>query len=377
MTDRKQLRALSASVFVALLVVLLIPQGLSGRIVASFLLLAAAVAIFIIVKKRPILSYNTNQIIYVMTLISVVYLTLYYLSGLYFGFYKNTYSFNADTIFKVALPIVVIIVATEVIRYVVLSHIDKPSVVLIYLSCVVAEMFVYASIPSLSSLSSFLTIITGALLPAILSNLLYNYLSKRYGMYPNIIYRLLTTLYAFIIPVVSGISASLLHFLRVLLPIAIYLFIDTLYEKKRRYALKKSSIVLRIISTVLVVAALIIMSGTIMLISNQFRYGAYVVATGSMTGELNKGDIALYERYDGELISEGQVIAFERDGRITIHRVVKIEIINGEARYFTKGDANDTIDTGFVTRSEIVGLVEQRLQYLGYPTLWLRSLFKQ
>lgn len=377
MTDKKQLRILSASVFVALLIVLLVPQGLSGRIVASLLLLAAAVVIFIIVKKRPILSYSTNQVIYVMTLISVVYLTLYYLSGLYFGFYKNSYSLNADTIFTVALPIVVIIVATEVIRYVVLSHVDKLSVVLIYLSCVVAEMFVYASIPSLNSLSNFLTIIAGAVLPAIISNLLYNYLSKRYGMYPNIIYRLLTTLYAFVIPIISGISASLLHFLRVLLPIAIYLFIDTLYGKRKRYALNRRSIVIKIISIVLLVAALIIMTGTIMLISNQFRYGAFVIATESMTGELNKGDIALYERYDGELVDEGQIIAFERDNRVTIHRVVKIEIINGEAHYFTKGDANDIIDAGYVTRSEIVGLIEYRLQYLGYPSLWLRSLFKQ
>lgn len=377
MTDKKKLRILSASVFVALLIVLLVPQGLSGRIVASLLLLAAAAAIFIIVKKRPILSFNTNQIIYVMTLISVVYLTLYYLSGLYFGFYKNSYSLNANTIFTVALPIVVIIVATEVIRYVVLSHVDKMSVVFIYLSCVVAEMFVYASIPSLNSLSSFLTIIAGAVLPAIISNLLYNYLSKRYGMYPNIIYRILTTLYAFVIPIVSGISASLLHFLRVLLPIAIYLFIDSLYEKKKRYALKRRSIIVRIISIVLLIAALIIMIGTLMLISNQFRYGAFVIATESMTGELNKGDIALYERYGGGLIEEGQVIAFEKDDRVTIHRVVKIEIINGEARYYTQGDANDTIDTGFVTRSEIVGLIDYRVQYLGYPTLWLRSLFKR
>jgi signal peptidase len=96
-----------------------------------------------------------------------------------------------------------------------------------------------------------------------------------------------------------------------------------------------------------------------------------------MTGELNRGDVAITFKYTDQPISEGQVVAFEQNDRVVIHRVVKIEVINGQRRYYTKGDANDDIDSGFITDSNIVGLVDNKIPFLGYPTLWMRSLFER
>ena len=96
-----------------------------------------------------------------------------------------------------------------------------------------------------------------------------------------------------------------------------------------------------------------------------------------MTGELNKGDIALYERYDDQFIAEGQVIVFEQSKSMIIHRVVDIQVINGTTRYYTKGDANEDLDTGYITQADIVGLVDHKLPFLGFPTLWMRSLFRR
>jgi signal peptidase len=119
------------------------------------------------------------------------------------------------------------------------------------------------------------------------------------------------------------------------------------------------------------------MIATLMVISNQFYVGAYVIATESMTGELDRGDIAVYERYEDQLIKEGQVIVFEQGGSVTVHRVVNIEIINGITRYYTKGDANEDMDTGFITDANILALINYKVPMLGYPTLWMRSLFSR
>ena len=62
---------------------------------------------------------------------------------------------------------------------------------------------------------------------------------------------------------------------------------------------------------------------------------------------------------------------------MVIHRVVDIQIINGQTRYFTKGDANAAEDVGFIFDSDIIGLVNFKIPYVGYPTLWLRSLFNR
>ena len=373
MTDKRKLRISSAALFAVLLIVFVVPFGESGRIIAAFLLLPAAVALFLIIKKRPILSMHKRQILLIMTAMALVYLMLLFFSGIYFGFYRTLYKLNLTNFLSLILPVAVIVATTEVIRFVVVAQNDKLSTTLCYLSCVVSEMLVCASIPAVNSFNTFMDLVAGAFFPALIFNLLYNYLSKRYGIYPNLVFRLLTALYVYIIPYESAISDSLHNFIRLLLPIAIYLFIDSLYEKKRRYALVKKSK----FGAVITVLAITIMVSVIMLISNQFRFGAYVIATDSMTGELNKGDTAIYERYDDQLIKVGQVIAFESDNIVVVHRVVEIKIINEETRYYTKGDANEDIDTGYITDSDIVGLVNLKVPYIGYPTLWVRSLFKR
>ncbi len=377
MTDKRIIRISSASILAVLLIVLILPLSESASIAAAVFLFPVAALFPLFIKKRSILSINKNQILLIMTVIALVYLMLYYVTGLEFGFYKNPYGLNFSNFFKFVLPIATVITATEVIRFVFIAQNDKVTNALCYLSCVACDILICSNIPSVTSFNRFMDLVAGALFPALISNLLYNYLSKRYGIFPSLVFKLLITLHAYVVPVISGISESLVNFIRILLPIAIYLFIDTLYEKKRRYALGNTSKIRRAASRVITALVLIVMVGTIMLISNQFYYGAYVVATESMTGELNRGDVAIYESYEDQLIIKGQVIVFEKNDSIIIHRVADIEIINGGARYYTKGDVNDDNDDGFITDSDIVGLVNLKLPYFGYPTLWMRNLFKR
>ena len=302
MTDKRIIRISSASVLAALLIALIVPLGESGRIVAAFLLLPAAVLIPLFVKKRNILSINKNQVLLIITVIAFLYVMVYYLTGLEFGFYNNPYKLSLNNFFRFFLPISAIITLSEVIRYVLIAQNDKWTSVLCYLSCVAADLLICSNIPAITSFSKFMDFVAGALFTALISNLLYNYLSKRYGIYPNLVFRAVTTLHAYLFSITPGISDSLLNFFNLLVPIAIYFFIDALYEKKRRYALGNTSRIWRITSQILTIIVIVIMLGTIMLISNQFYYGAYVIATESMTGELNKGDIAIYESYDDQLI---------------------------------------------------------------------------
>ena len=168
-----------------------------------------------------------------------------------------------------------------------------------------------------------------------------------------------------------------MSFFKLLIPIATFLFIDALYEKRKRLALGRISRAWKIASVTLTVIVLIIMAGTVMLVSNQFRYGSLVIATESMTGELNKGDVVLFEQYSNQEIKEGTVIIFEDHDSLIVHRVVDIEIINGSSRYYTKGDANEDNDMGFRTQSDIVGLASYKLPMIGHVTLWMRSFFKR
>lgn len=378
MTDKRVNYIASASLFAALLLALILPIGESGRIFAAILLLPAAIVIPYFIKKRPIPSINKNQVLIIITVIALLYVMLYYISGTEFGYYKNPYRFTlGNNFWRFFLPIALIIVCTERVRYVLVAQKEFLTKALCYLSCVIADMLIVSNIPSVKNFNQFMDLVAGAVMPAILSNLLYNYLAKRYGMYPNTVFRLVTILHAYTFSVTSGIEASLVNLFKLFLPVIIYLFIDSLYEKRVRYALGNISPVWKVASAILTAVVIIIMVGAVMLISNQFKYGSLVIATESMTGELNKGDVVMFEKYDNQVIEEGQVIVFEKNGSMIVHRVVEIEIINGVARYYTQGDANEDRDFGFITDAEIVGVTSVKLPYFGYPTLWMRSLFKR
>lgn len=372
MTDRKRLYLISAFTLAALLIIFFLPFDTVGRVLAAFALAAAAAVAFVFLKKRSIPSINSRMVLLIMTMAAVAFLMLYYLSGLELGFYRNPYAFNGQIFFTRVVATAVVIVASEVFRWVVRAQESKRGDVLCYLCCVLGEMLICSTADvAVSSFNHFMDLVAVTMFPAILANLLYHYLVKRYGPYPSMVYRLILALHMYVISVQPKLSDSLMAFVQLLIPLAIYLFIDALYERKRRYALAKKS-KLSVPITVLAIAVMLV---TVMTVSNHFRFGIYVIATPSMTGELNQGDAAIYERYDDQVIVEGQVIVFEKNDVVVIHRVADIEIINGKTRYFTKGDANDNMDAGFIYDSNIIGLVNWKIPYIGYPTLWMRSLF--
>ena len=376
-SDKKVIFVFSILLLAVLLLTFGLPIQSGGRLLTAFLLLPSAVLGHFLIRKRSIASINKAQVLLVMAVVAVVCVTLYYMSGLRFGFYQSPYGIRANVILQFILPIAAIVVCSEIIRNILLAQNTKWVSALSYIICVVSEVLIFTNLSSITDFNRFMDFVGLTLFPAITANVLYHYLSKRYGMLPNIAYRLIITLHTYLIPISSGISDSMLAFIKLILPLAIYKFIELLYESKMHYAKGRRTRVSVIVFTVTTVIMAFVMVGTVVVTSNQFNYGVYVIGSESMTGELNKGDAAIYEEYDGQLIKTGQILAFEKDGSITVHSVVDIEIIDGEYRYYTQGDTNEDLDNGYITNGNIIGIITMKLPYVGYPTLWIRELFAE
>ena len=213
-------------------------------------------------------------------------------------------------------------------------------------------------------------------MPSLTASILYNYVTKHYGILPTVTYRLIVGLYSYIIPFRAAIPEPLIALLRLLLPLLVCIFVRALYEKKRTYAVKMHSRVARAMLSVALVLVILVAILFSMLISCQFEYGVLVIATESMTGDINKGDVVMFRRYDGESIEVGDVIVFERYDSLTVHRVIETEIVDGVTRYYTKGDANEASDAGYVTAADLRGRVFAKLPYFGYPSVFFHELFK-
>jgi signal peptidase I len=156
-----------------------------------------------------------------------------------------------------------------------------------------------------------------------------------------------------------------------LLPFILYKVIDGL--KVEREMPKASDIRKRNwdrIETVILLTIFIILAG---LVSREFKYSMIAVGSGSMTGTVNKGDAIIYERYNGQILHEGDIIVFKIDNTLIVHRIYKKFFLGDEYAYMTKGDANQSVDNWIVESNMVVGQVKKRVKYIAWPSVWINE----
>ena len=361
-------------ILLAILSFALFVSNIFDKITVSILLTICAVVASFIIKKRKVESIHAKKVTTLLIIFAIIYLVAFYLLGLYFGYYKSTFTFSLTTILSYILPMSLIIISSETLRNILLAQNTKHSNVITFIIMVLSDIIIYYNIYDMTSYDKMLEIIGFTLFASIACNLLYNYISNRYGIIGNILYRLITVLYIYIIPYIPNVFIFFRSILRMIYPYIIYQLLDYTFAKNNMIVAAEDKRK-NVMSKVILATVTIIMA---MLISCQFEYGILVIGSGSMTGAINKGDAVFYEQYDGhEEIEIGQVIIFDQDERKIVHRVVDIKKVNGETRYTTKGDANQEHDDGYITNEDIFGISKFRIAYIGYPSIWIRDIFSK
>ena len=380
-TDKIKTLALELALIPILLLAFLIPTSYA-RWGMSVLLTIYAIICNKVLKRKQIKSHYKDQVMTIMIVLGLMYLGIFYATGLYFELVKSKILLSINTIVNIIAPITISIIATEYIREIFIhqefnitikTNKFNLSPLITFISMVIIDLLMYGGNINIDNLDVLLTRVGYFLFASISSNLLFNYISIRYDKRGIIIYRLITTLFVYIIPIVPQIYTFFESFLKMLYPYVMYVIIEKLFSKNEfavSYGAQKKEFILNSI-------LMIITAGLIMLISCQFRYGIMVIGSNSMTGTLNKGDAIIFEEYKNQELEEGRVIIFDYNGMQTIHRIERIIKVNGEYHYYTKGDANKKADEGYRTQNDISGVVRIRVKYLGYPTLWIRSLFNE
>ncbi len=370
-TDKKVLYIISGIFSGILLLCCFVPKHTFTNLVFAAVLAVFALVFALFIKKRSILKIQHRQVALLMGGIAALVITVYFLSGLYFGFARSP--LPQSFLLKYVIPFIISAVSAEVIRRVLTSANNKIADALSYITLTVFDVIILSGDFVFKSHASFMEFLSIALFPSVTANLLYTYVSKKYGVYPNVIYRILISLYPFFIKVKPNLPDVLFGLIKVTLPLLVLWFVHILYEPKK-FTVKRKNKVAQGVSLCLF---LIIALGVVLLTSCRFRFGLLVIATESMTGSVNKGDAVIYEEYDGSPLKEGEIIVFgDENGRRTVHRITDIEKTDGNLRVYTKGDANQESDQGFRTADNIIGTVKLKIKYLGYPTVWMRELFK-
>lgn len=73
-----------------------------------------------------------------------------------------------------------------------------------------------------------------------------------------------------------------------------------------------------------------------------FGYKPFIVLSGSMESQLNKGDLAIVKEVDIKSLKENDIIAFrDTENHVVTHRIVNVIRDNGKVEFITKGDNNN------------------------------------
>lgn len=126
-----------------------------------------------------------------------------------------------------------------------------------------------------------------------------------------------------------------------------------------------------VVSTVLVI--LIVLFAIFLMGSRLLGFRVFNVISGSMAPQFNVGDLIYVKTVDPEEVKVGDPITFvlNEDLVVATHRVVRIDEENH--RFYTKGDANDTIDSTPVHYKNLVGIPQFKIPMLGYVSDFIQN----
>lgn len=98
------------------------------------------------------------------------------------------------------------------------------------------------------------------------------------------------------------------------------------------------------------------------------------VLSGSMRPVLEPGDLIITKDIEPEKVNKGDVITYRGSTEVLVtHRVIDITEKNGELAFQTKGDANNTEDSGLVLPEQLVGQLILNIPRGGYIVNFIRS----
>ena len=317
-------------------------------------------------KKKNI---NSNQALFMITLFGVIYLVFTYMLGFYFGYYKAAATFSLWTIRKYILPLSIIIISSEIIRESLIVCKNKLSNILLLILMFLIDVYIGFGSYDLTKLNDFADVFGYVISVSFFNNLFFHYYCKNFDCRGIISFKLITTLYQFIIPIIPDLFTFLQIFLKLTYAYIMYYFMNDTFSKSKKVVYNNRQ---NVLSTIIIFSFCAILC---MLISCKFKYGLMVVASESMHGTFEKGDAVLFVSYSDQTLNRGDIILFQYDDIILIHRIVNISRVGLEYRYVTKGDDNGFNDKGYSTKDNIVGKYILHFKYIGYPTLWIRDIF--
>lgn len=323
--------------------------------------------------------YKKDVLLNIIIFLLMYYFITYFL-GLFSGFVKSSYSLSFINIIKNTFPVIALILISELMRYVLFNKTKRnlPCLIIGCLLFVMVDVNTMVHIYDVKTALGITKMICLVVFPSITKNIFLTYLTMKVGYKNGIIYRLITEISTYLLPIFPDFGEYINVLLKTVLPIAIMARLNNMFNyysvrkiRDSRYNSRKL-----ILYSVITFALLTI----VLLTSGLFTYQALTIGSGSMSPAIEKGDVIILKGMKNEearKIKNGDVLVYNHDNKIIVHRVIK-KSNNGETISFkTKGDYNNAKDSWTVKQEDVIGIVKFRIRWVGMPTVALNELLNK
>lgn len=323
--------------------------------------------------------YKKDVLLNIIIFLLMYYFITYFL-GLFSGFVKSSYSLSFINIIKNTFPVIALILVSELMRYVLFNKTKRnlPCLIIGCLLFVMVDINTMVHIYDVKTALGITKMICLVVFPSITKNIFLTYLTMKVGYKNGIIYRLITELSTYLLPIFPDFGEYINVLLKTVLPIAIMARLNNMFNyysvrkiKDSRYNNRKL-----VLYSVITFSLLTI----VLLTSGLFTYQALTIGSGSMSPAIEKGDVIVLKSMKNEearKIKKGDVLVYNHDNKIIVHRVIK-KSNNGETISFkTKGDYNNAKDSWTVKQEDVIGIVKFRIRWVGMPTVALNELLNK
>ena len=312
-----------------------------------------------------------------LLIVLIIYIILYFLSGLIFGFERTPYSKDILSVLLNLWSFGSIIILQEYVRLQLVKNENKKMYSLILTTLVFFVLNLNYS-NFLDNFTDFKTIFiyaSSVLLPAIAESAVLTYLIYTSGVKSSIIYRLFVTIPPFLIPIVPSLDWFVTAVVGVVLPLAVYIYINYVNvvknERLSRGERKRYSPVVYIPVFALIAVFAVFVMGL-------FKYQPVAVLSGSMSPTFNRGDAVIINKLtkqEKNELKKGDIIQFISGTRYVVHRIYKVTNDEyGNKAFITKGDHNNAPDSDQVSLDNVIGKVSFSVPLIGYPSVWLTGV---
>ena len=341
----------------------------SEAISTAFIMLLTGFAMFLLgFRKHNNIKWSLK--FFKATLFVVVlYFIVIYLIGLGTGYLTNAYSLKLNAIIENMIYPFLTIISTELLRFIFVKSNKKNNLIILIfiIMLMIFDINFYFRFDSINTFNNFFEFLTTIIIPIILKNIVCTYSVYHSDYKSALLYRLLTELYIYVAPIQPNLDKLLISISSLMMPfMMLMLYSGTMEVSKETINKNKKSMKLSDIPLILLcllIACVIFGIGPFKLIG---------IETGSMTPKYNRGDgVVIDKNVNRDELKEGDVIAFyNKENKIVVHRIISVNI---DKSFTTKGDYNNSADSDFVSKDQVIGCVRFKIPWIAYPSLLLRK----